>query len=333
MSTPPVAADDLEIRRAGPSDQAAILALAARALGWDHPETDAELFRWKHLRNPFGPSPMWVAVIDDDVVGFRAFLRWEFEQSGRDIQTAVRAVDTATDPAAQGRGIFTSLTLGAIDELRVEHADFVFNTPNDSSRPGYLKMGWHVVGRLPVSVRPAHAGALGSLARARQPASRSVVAVNVGDRAADAFSDASALEGVLDAVAPRPGLATRTSVEYFRWRYGLDDLHYRVVTPPGGVEHGFAAFRLRRRGRALEAVIADVVVPRGAGDRSKELLQVIARTTGADYLVRIDGTPVGSQGFFWVPRAGPILTARAIATPPPELLDEWRLGMGEIELF
>src|SRR5262249_13025578 len=163
------------------------------------------------------------------------------------------------------------------DELQADDIDFVFNTPNDSSRPGYLKMGWHVVGRLPVSARPAHAGALVSLARARQPASRSAVAVNVGERTADAFADASALEGVLDGAAPRPGLATRTSVPYFRWRYGLDDLHYRIVTPPGGVEHGFAAFRLRRRGRALEAVIADVVVPRGARTRSKELLRVIAR--------------------------------------------------------
>ncbi len=31
--------------------------------------------------------------------------------------------------------------------------DVVFNTPNDQSRPGYLKMGWSEVGRVPVAVR------------------------------------------------------------------------------------------------------------------------------------------------------------------------------------
>ena len=67
---------------------------------------------------------------------------------------AVRAVDTATDPDYQGRGLFTRLTLQAIDELRAEGVDFVFNTPNDQSRPGYLKMGWQVVGTLPTHVRP-----------------------------------------------------------------------------------------------------------------------------------------------------------------------------------
>ena len=83
---------------------------------------------------------------------FRVLMRWEFVEHGRVVH-AVRAVDTATHPDYQGRGIFTRLTLHALDELRHE-IDFVFNTPNDQSRPGYLKMGWQVVGRLPTAVRP-----------------------------------------------------------------------------------------------------------------------------------------------------------------------------------
>jgi GNAT superfamily N-acetyltransferase len=66
---------------------------------------------------------------------------------------AVRAVDTATHPDWQGRGIFSRLTLGALDDLRDDGVDCVFNTPNDKSRPGYLKMGWQQVGKVPVSVR------------------------------------------------------------------------------------------------------------------------------------------------------------------------------------
>ena len=38
--------------------------------------------------------------------------------------------------------------------LRGEGVGFVFNTPNDQSRPGYLKMDWKLVERLPVLARP-----------------------------------------------------------------------------------------------------------------------------------------------------------------------------------
>lgn len=73
------------------------------------------------------------------------FLRWKFDVPGEGTISAVRAVDTATHPDWQGSGIFTRLTLGALDELRDDGLDVVFNTPNDQSRPGYLKMGWSQV--------------------------------------------------------------------------------------------------------------------------------------------------------------------------------------------
>src|SRR4029079_3500391 len=102
--------------------------------------------RWKHVDNAFGRSPMWVACDGERIAGFRAFMRWEFEGAG-EVKRAVRTVDTATHPDYQGQGIFTKLTLAGLEELAAEGVDFVFNTPNDKSRPGYLKMGWHVLGR------------------------------------------------------------------------------------------------------------------------------------------------------------------------------------------
>ena len=83
--------------------------------------------------------------------GFRTLMRWEF-LDGERVVRAVRAVDTATHPDYQGRSIFTRLTLHALDELVAEGVEFVFNTPNEQSRPGYLKMGWQVVGQLPTAV-------------------------------------------------------------------------------------------------------------------------------------------------------------------------------------
>ena len=70
---------EVVVRRATPADRPAILALLADSLGWDRDDAFAEFFDWKHNRNPFGASPAWVAVADDRIVGFRTFLRWEFE--------------------------------------------------------------------------------------------------------------------------------------------------------------------------------------------------------------------------------------------------------------
>ena len=86
------------------------------------------------------------------MVGVRLFMRWDLEAAGRRLR-AVRAVDTATDPDFRGRGIFRTLTLELLRALEAANeVDLVFNTPNGSSKPGYLKMCWHDVGTVPVHV-------------------------------------------------------------------------------------------------------------------------------------------------------------------------------------
>ena len=166
---------DVEVRRATDDDLPAVLELAQAALGWRPDDPNDAFFRWKHLDNPVGRRPCGWRVDGDrrrrlprvPAVAVRR------RRTG-DRATAVRAVDTATDPDHQGRGIFRRLTLGAVDELPAEGVDFVFNTPNDQSRPGYLKMGWQVVGRLPIAVRPRSPASAYRMARART-AGRQVV--------------------------------------------------------------------------------------------------------------------------------------------------------------
>ena len=92
-----------------------------------------------------------MAEHDDRLIGLRAFMRWRLAAGDRDL-TAVRAVDTATHPDFQGMGVFSRLTRAALDAMEGQ-VDLVFNTPNGKSGPGYLKLGWREVGRVPVAVR------------------------------------------------------------------------------------------------------------------------------------------------------------------------------------
>ena len=63
-------------------------------------------------------------------------------------------MDTATHPDFQRRGIFSRLTEAAVEAARDDGVDLVFNTPNEKSGAGYLKMGWQEVGPIGVMVRP-----------------------------------------------------------------------------------------------------------------------------------------------------------------------------------
>ena len=317
-------------RRASEADLPGILQLARRALGWT--DDDARFLRWKHFDNPFGPSPMWVALEGGAVVGFRTFLRWEFVAPDGRRRRAVRAVDTATDPDFQGRGIFRQLTLEAVDELRADDIDIIFNTPNEKSLPGYLKMGWREVGRLPVAVLPASLRFSVVVGTARAAADRGGLPTEFGERPDEVFADREAVTRLLADQAQPRGLATGRSPEFLAWRYGHPDLGYRVVVD-GATAAGMVIFRLRRRGRAIEAVIDDTLVPAGARGVARRLIRRIARSTPADYLLRVDPALVTADPFVRLPGLGPVLACRPLDGSEAPPLTAWALTMGDVELF
>ncbi|MEO8425105.1 MAG: GNAT family N-acetyltransferase, partial [Actinomycetota bacterium] len=204
----------IDIRAYRDQDEPAVLSLLGASLGGGPAGVrPPAFFRWKHLENPFGRSFMWVAEADDQIVGLRAFMRWEFTAGDRRY-LAVRAVDTATHPAHQGQGIFSRLTLEALDALR-DQADFVFNTPNERSRPGYLKMGWQVVGKVPIRVRVRRP--IRFVTRVRSWRTSVDVGATIpspsAPRASDVLAD-GAVDGLLAAQERPVGFATPRDAAY-----------------------------------------------------------------------------------------------------------------------
>jgi GNAT superfamily N-acetyltransferase len=326
-------APEIAIRRAGTEDRSGIIDLLSLTQQWEPGETFERFFRWKHEDNPLGPSPAWIATVEDRVVAFRPFLRWEFEQPDGARRVAVRAVDAATHPQYQRRGIFRQLTLTALDELATMGVDFVFNTPNDKSRPGELKMGWSEVGRLATTVRPGGMRGVQRMLQARAPAERWSVATDAGDDASEVLADAP-LEELVTSL-PRPhGLFTRRTSSFLRWRYAFDLLRYRAVAARDDVAAGVAIFRVRRRGSAIEAALCDVLVPAGDADSARALERAVARVSRADYVLRLDTRAVSRTGFVRLPKQGPVLVTRTVnGSAAPVHLDAWQLRLGDIELF
>ena len=297
------------------TDLEPIMQLASESLGWAGDQRDREFFRWKHLQNPNGESPAWGVWDDDRLVAFRVLMRWTLEREG-ERASLVRAVDTATAPDQQGKGLFRRLTTGAVEELTASGDDAVFNTPNDQSRPGYLKMGWVVLGRPTIQVSPRSPMTMVRMLRSRVGAEKWSEPLSVGQPVREVASD-------LRDVDRGSRWSTPRTAEYLGWRYGFEPLHYRAVEVKGGA----CIFRVRRRGTLREVAICEWLSER-ADPRS---VRRLVRAAG-DYAVGVGLSPA-AHGVVPLPGQGPIVTWRALARADVPALSDLDFALGDLELF
>ena len=294
---------DVRFRRAVPDDRPAVVQLCRRSLGWKADDPNEAFFQWKHDENPFGSSPAWVAEDDSgSLVGLRTFLRWRFRRPDGTTFNAVRAVDTATHPDWQGKGIFRR---------------------------------WEQVGKVPVSVRLSSPWSVLKLAGARTAAHMWSEESSCGRPAVEVLEDHGAVEALLERLDRGSQIGTDRTPEFLHWRYRFAPLRYRAISLGADVEDGLVVFRARHRGTAVEATICEVLVPKGA---SVKRVWKVLKGSGVDYLLK--GSSGGrlhvadlKQGFVAIPKLGPILTWRPVTQPLVPTMDQLVLGLGDVELF
>lgn len=332
----------MAIRPYREADEVGVLELLEASLGGSPSGGWApDFFRWKHLANPFGKSLLLVAEQGGRIIGLRAFLRWRFRAGTRNVE-AVRAVDTATHPDFQGRGVFSQLTRQALDVLR-EEVDLVFNTPNEKSLQGYLKMGWSVVGRIPISIRVRRPMRLARHFRSlAAPAVPGGVALDAAP-ASQVLRDHPALEALLAGDGTREDrLNTERDPRYLRWRYGEAPLDYRAVEERQGDQLlGAAIFRVRRRGVLLETAVGELLAAPGDGRTARRLLRQVIAAAPADYVTGVfpggslSARAAHSSGFLRAPKGVTFVVnpLRSGVRPDPADLRSWALSLGDVEVF
>jgi GNAT superfamily N-acetyltransferase len=315
-------------------------------------QRNESFWAWKHEQNPFGPSLTWLAEEQGNIIGLRTFLRWQ-HGSGSKSYNAVRAVDTATHPDYQRRGIFKKLTINGLAGLRDEGVDYVFNTPNRNSMPGYLKMGWLHVGQLPMYVkvlRPlrfAKALVAAKLFRIKNPnnGDDGVDIIEHPPLAADWFAAAGDLSELLaqDALLRGPGLTTRRSPDYLHWRYVQHpQVCYYAEEIGSGEQRAVVFCRENHRFGLRELMINDILMTSNDPGLVRRLLKQVMRKTNADYLIAHFGTgsahldAIKRAGFFKVPGQGMALTVNPLVadiSPDPGKIANWSLCLGDLEIF
>ena len=321
-------------------DESAVLELLEASLGGGPVgRRPPAFFRWKHLENPFGRSHMLLAEARGRVVGFRSFMRWRFDLGGQPVR-AVRAVDTATHPDFQGFGIFRRLTTAAIEELRAE-ADLIFNTPNEKSLPGYLKMGWGRVADVPIRVRIRRPVRFVRHLRSRHDGAASPAEEVVIPKEPSVERPWGAMAAIAGTTDGR-GLMTTRNEAYLRWRYGTAPLLDYRVADDCDVEglRGTAVYRVRSRGRLREATIVELLVYPGDRSCASRLLRRVAREADVDHLTcsfpegSVQATAARRAGFLPSPE-GPTLVANPLRDLPVDVwsLQSWALTLGDLEVF
>ncbi len=342
----------LAIRKGTDADSDRILELLKLSLGEGKIPREPEYWRWKHFQNPFGESPVLLAEADGELVGVRAFMRWEW-QAGEANLRAVRAVDTATHPQWQGKGIFSKLTRQLVSEMRDEGVHFVFNTPNEKSRPGYLKMGWKSVGRTDLWMRPNRPWRIARALRTK-PEGRGIYlpappTEQGALRTPDELCDDPGLRRFLDAL-PSPGdkprITTRRSPEYLRWRYAaIPGFTYHALFQIEGEDGAIIVFRRKSGSIATELRICEFIIGGRPASRkiALSLLDRLHSETEAGYLTAIAPAGTAERSVLirkaYVPTfgIGPILTVNALNPLPggldPAMRSVWRFSIGDLELF
>lgn len=279
-----------------------------------------ELFRWKHIDNPFGRSIALVAEEAGVIVGLRTFMRWSLVTPAGEQLRCIRAVDTATHPAYQRRGIFKRLTEEAVEIAREEGVDMIFNTPNAKSKPGYLKMGWQEVGRIGAMVRPSvWLGRPDDLASEIDPTHY-------------LYSPRPANGIVMKDRAPR-GLRTLRNPEYVKWRFTS---HPTARYFAASVENGTAILRPHRRHGRRELVLADVF------GRGSDAIRAAIRATKQAYLATwfsagsLERAQAIRRGFLPLPGVSALtLVARPLVDLPTAFtsISGWDVAVSDFELL
>jgi N-acetylglutamate synthase-like GNAT family acetyltransferase len=292
------------------------------------PKSEA-YFKWKHFDNPFGASKILLAKEEGKIVGLRAFMQWQWVRGNENIR-AVRAVDTATHPSQQGKGIFRTLTMKAVEDCMEEGISLVFNTPNPISMQGYLKMGWHSIGKMPILIAP------GSIAPG----------LFKEGRLQEVYKDFAAAEAIeaLDEdwkISAHPHLFhTPLSKKYLQWRYrDCPILNYGAIIEPGAFG---MVFRVKKINRFIELRICELWTEKQHADKKarKALRRLISKirpalvTCGPSPLFETDKKrPLGLFGPF---RRGPVTTLRPLALQNLNHFNQfqlWHPSIGSMELF
>ena len=223
-----------------------------------------------------------------------------------------------------------------VNLLMAREPAFIFNTPNQKSMPGYLKMGWQVAGKTPLLVKIHPWNMLQHVVKSAGPLPPAAVP-DVLPPAVVACVNAWKLN-------QQEYLTTDYTESYLRWRYAhVPALRYGLQWTEQ--EEGSCAifYRIKSTGRMRELRITDLFY---TGKNTKAAVRraiwQLMKTHQPDVTTVLNDAQgnvkkVLPGGFFSATRRGLTITTRQLNDPASAALahnqKRWNVSAGTLELF
>ncbi|MEP0212616.1 MAG: GNAT family N-acetyltransferase [Cellulophaga sp.] len=321
--------EDIKIRKATIEDTSEIVTLIKAALGENIKKSD-DIWIWKHYKNPFGESLIYVATFNNKIVGMRSFMQWSWINSKQDYKT-LRAVDSSVDTKFRRKGIFSNLTKFTLKEANAEGFDFVFNTPNEKSIGAYLKLGWVVNRKVKVNLLLSPFSVFSST---KKLGNFSKKAKNIIINEVKSFSKTSSKEQ----------LSTPVTLPFLKWRYlenPIVDYNYLIN---GNI---LLIYRKKKIKFITECRIVDILILNNSEVTENDIKKAITILSNK-YIITTLSSNIYKKLFhvnfphivFNYKHNGPNLTTKEInieKTNYDILLDNksdyWDYSLGDMELF
>lgn len=330
--------DKYKYREANKEDSQSIVNLLKIGLGDNNATRSVEYWNWKHNNSFFGKSYVLLAYDNNVLIGVRAFMRWNWILEGKQ-KSCVRAVDTVTHPDYQKQGLFKKLTLTLLDECFDKNIDFVFNTPNANSLPGYKKMGWKELGKMDLYVRSTN---LYCLIKNR------LVQSNLQqDKILKTHEYMNISQVELEYLVNQ---WSKESLHIFKKDITIDYLKWRYADCPA-YKYGFSSikngkgliiFRVLKKGRIRELRICDAFVLDNEEYKDfssciGKLLRIYNCDVATLTIGAMEGLKVIAKKslFFNIGNKGLVFTLKSLNVNIDEYLDyrKWGWSSGDIEIF
>ena len=311
------------IRNATLEDIPDIVCLLKLSLGEGLIKKSIESWYFKHINNPFGESYVLLAYENDILIGVRAFMKWQW-QLGDQIWNSYRAVDTATHPDYQGKGIFKKLTLKALEDVQEKEGEtFVFNTPNQYSRPGYLKMGWKIVGAIELAVIPTVLYVIPYFFSKIKPNN------TIGAQDLNQLCELYNQE-----LSNKNAIFTPKSAAYLKWRYEENPLQDYIVSSDNNF---YIAFYIKKHKFFNELRVVETI----SSNQNNHLKQIRKAILSFAFQNKCWLVTTANKDLFRLRiygKFGPKLTIRTLTQDTHFIntvhtMQNWHYSLGDLELF
>ncbi|WP_010228303.1 GNAT family N-acetyltransferase [Gillisia marina] len=301
-------------------DTEEIVTVLKKSLGAGKLPKSAEIWKYKHFLNPFGESLIIVAKEEGKIIGVRALMRFDWRLNHSKEFKTFRAVDTGVLPDYQGVGVFNKMNKMAVDNASERGFFFIFNTPNEKSLPGNLKLGWKKVDNINVSFKPLI------------PQFKRKPHFNL-PKAKD-LSIVSNLTNESNKINSRRNrIFIPKSPEYLLWRYIQNPLQdYQCYFS----EDYFIAFYEKKHSNFNELRISECIFfERNARREIEEIIISFAKSKGANIITFSPRLDIFKFKFSL--KLGPILVIKTLIEKMeglnPKNLNQWNYHLGDLELF